>query len=199
MSNPSSGDTTTTNSNTGTAGMFATAAGGIGKAISAISTGESQQQMFDYQAGIANLNAQIASQNSNYATQIGELQAADAGISGAQKMGQIKAAQGASGLDVNTGSAVDVRNSQALVTGQNIAAIRSNAAKTAYDYRVQGVGFGAEAQLDTFAGKNASEAGFINAGSSIIGTASSVSSEWLQAQKLAAPTGTSNSNQLFGG
>ena len=197
MSDPSSG-ATTTNSTNAEGGMFSTALGGIGKAISSFETGQSQQQMYDYQAGIANLNAQIAYQNANYAQQIGGIQAADAGIAGGQKMGQIKAAQGASGLDVNTGSAVDVRASQALITGQNIAAIRSNAAKTAYDYRVQGVGFGAEAQLDVTAGKTSAISGDINALSSIVGAASSVSSEWLQAQKLAPTSGNSN-QQLFGG
>lgn len=168
----------------GDVGMGTTFLGGLTSAIGAFVGGESQQQMFNYQAGVAKLNAQIANQNANYAEQVGELQATQAGIKGGQVSGQIKAAQSASGLDVNSGSAKAVQTSQAQLNRVDQTTIMSNAAKTAYNYRVEGVQYGAQAQLDTLAGKNARTAGMIGAGASLIGAASSVSSEWLRGQSL---------------
>ena len=196
MSDPSSGST----SASGEAGMFGTALGGIGKAIGDISGGESTKAMYDYQAGVANLNAQIARQNEEYAIQTGEHQAVQAGLQGAATSGQIKAAQGASGLDVNSGSAKDVQASQTLINRTNMANIRSNAAKTAYNYENEAVGFNAQAGLDTLAGQSAQTASYISAASSIIGGASSVASQWQKGSQvgLFPSGGSSGSVQLFG-
>lgn len=172
------------NSLFGDIGMGTTFLGGITSAIGAFVGGEAQQQMYNYQAGIAKLNAQIAQQNATYATQVGEIQATQAGLQGGQRLGQIKAAQGASGLDVNSGSAKQVQSSQQLITASDTAAIRSNAARTAYNYANQAVGFTAQANLDTVAGQNARLSGLIGAGSSLLGAASSVSSQWLRGQQL---------------
>lgn len=199
MSNPSDSSSNQTTSAEG--GMITTAFGGITKAIGAFGEGQSQQQMFDYEAGVARLNAQIAYQNAEYAVQTGEHQAMQAGLQGAATSGRIKAAQGATGLDVNTGSTVDVQKSQALINSMNQTTIRSNAAKTAYNYEVQGMGYGAQAQLDTVAGKNAAISGDIGAISSVIGAASSVSSQWQRGAQvgLFGPNPSSgNTDQAFG-
>lgn len=180
----------------GGAGMGLTFLGGITSAISSFIGGEAQQQMYNYQAGVAKLNAQIAQQNSTYATRVGEIQAANAGLQGGQVMGRIKSAQAASGLDVNTGSNKQVQQSQKQITGMDVAAIRSNAAKTAYNYQVEATQYTAQSQLDTLAGKNARTSGMIGAMSSILGSASSVSSEWLRGQQLGM-WGTSP-NQSYG-
>jgi hypothetical protein len=46
------------------------------------------------------------------------------------------------------------------------------------------VQYTSQAQLDTLAGRNARTSGMIGAASSILGGASSVSSEWLRGQSL---------------
>lgn len=199
------------NSFAGFAGIGQTLLGGLTSAFGSLFKGDAEKQMYDYQAGVARLNAQIAQQNSAYALQIGEQQAQGVGLQGGQRMGQIKAAQAASGLDVNSGTAVDVRASQKEWTGIQTAAVRSSAAKTAYNYQVQSVQFGAQAQLDTLAGQNARSAGMIGAASSIVGTASSVSSEWMRGSQLGLwgqgqqntntgqSLGSSGGNQSLGG
>src|SRR5208337_837529 len=136
-------------------GMASTFLGGLVSAFGAFEGGQAQKQMYDYQAGIAQFNEQIAQQNSEYAIQVGEIQAQQAGLKGAQQLGLIKSGQSAAGLDINTGSAAQVQASQKAITGLDVAAVRSNAAKTAYNYRVQAVQFGAQAGLDTLAGQNA--------------------------------------------
>ena len=64
-----------------------------------------------------------------------------AGIAGAAQAGQIKAAQGASGVDVNSGSAKEVQTSQHLVSQMDLNTIREKAAKTAYDFSVQATNY----------------------------------------------------------
>ena len=172
------------NADVGAIGIGSTIAGGLAGAIGSLFGGSAQQQMYDYQAGIAKLNAQIAEQNAVYATQAGEAQAMQAGLAAGQQMGRIKAAQSATGLDVNSGTNKQVQQSQAGITSETLSAIRSNAAKTAYDYRVSAVSDIAQANLDTLAGQNARRAGMISAESSLIGMASSVSSEWLKGTQL---------------
>ena len=101
-----------------------------------------------------------------------------------QRMGQIKAAQGSSGLDVNTGSNVQVRASQQKVTGIELDTIRSNAARTAYNYDVKSTQDIAQANLFKLNAADAMQAGEIKAAGSILGTAGSVSSEWLSGQRM---------------
>ena len=165
-------------------GLGLTLLGGLTSAFGAFQTAGAQREMYDYQAGVANLNAQIARQNAEYARTVGELQATRYGMGAAQRMGQIKVAQSASGLDISSGSARQVQESQARLTRMDLTTIRSDAARTAYNYETQGVQFGAQAQLDTLAGKNAMAAGMINAAGSIIGTAASVDSAWLRGTQL---------------
>lgn len=174
----------------GEVGLGSTALGGIFSAFGAGESGAAQKGMYDYQASVAEINSQIALQNADYARQQGEGQAQAFGISAAQRAGQIKVAQASSGLDINSGSAVQVRQSQKLVTDMDLNQIRSNAAKTAYDYDVQSVNFTNQAQIDTFSGQQAELAGDINIGSSIIGTAGSVSAKWLQGNQTDLWNGT---------
>ncbi len=164
----------------GSVGIGTSLAGGLLSAFGASSTGKSQQQMYDYQAQVAKINATIDKQNQEYALNQGEIQAQQYGEKAAQQRGQIIAAQGASGLKVGSGSNADVVRSQKTLTAMDLTQIRSNAAKTAYDFDVKATADTNQATLDTMAGVNAKRAGDINATSSILGTVGSVSSKWLQ-------------------
>ena len=168
----------------GQIGLGGTAAGGLLSAFGSLMQGSSNKNMYDYQAGVARLNQQIANQNAEFAIQTGEQDATKFGLKAGERMGQIKTTQAASGLDVRSGSAVQVRQSQATLDQMDLDTIRSNAAKTAYNYKVQGTMAGAQAELYSQAGKNSVVAGGIGAASSILGSAASVSSEWLQGQRV---------------
>lgn len=182
-------------------GMGNTALGGIQGAIGSLMQGQDQAAMYNYQAGVARTNSIISYQNATYASQVGEQQALQSGMAGAQRYGQIRAVQGSHGLDVNTGSAKDVASSQQLINRMDQTTIRSNAAKTAYNYEVQSTQFTAQAGLDTLAAKNAQTAGLIGASSSILGASSAVSSEWLRGAQLGlwGGAGSSASSAGIGG
>jgi hypothetical protein len=165
-------------------GLGATALGAMVGAAGSIMGGLSNAAMYNYQAGIARMNAQIARQNSAYEIGVGESQAQQSGLKTAQRLGQIRAAQGASGLDVNAGTAVDVRVSEGELGAVDQTVIRGNALKRAYGQEVIAVQEDAQAQADTMAGSNSEIAGFIGAGSSILGGVGTFSSRWMQGQSV---------------
>lgn len=170
-------------SSVGMIGMGASLAGGLLSAFGAEKQGAAQQAMYNYQAQVARINSQIDLQNADYVRNQGGQQSVIAGLRGAQQFGGIVAAQGASNIDVSSGSAARVQQSQRTITGMDVTQIRSNAAKTAYDYDVKSTMDLNQATLDVMAGQNAKLAGDINAASSILGTIGSVSSKWLQGSK----------------
>lgn len=167
----------------GLLGIGATILGGQKQVQGIEQQGEAQKAQFQYQAGVADINAQISKQNGDLARVQGEAQAAKYGLAAGQRAGQIKVAQASSGLDINSGSAAQVQKSNQIVTNMDLDTIRSNAVKTAYDYDVNAVGFENQSKLYQMGGDNALAASKISAEASMIGTASSVAGKWLQASQ----------------
>ena len=174
----------------GAFGIGSTIAGSLMGAQGAAAQGSANSQMYAYQAGIANLNQQIAAQNQTFAIQAGDQQAFREGLKQSQRMGAIKVGQAASGFDIRSGSNAQVQASQANLDSIDIATIRSNAAKVAYGYQESGAVAGMQADLYGKASQDAAKAGGINAAASILGGATSVANMWLQGNQ----TGMWNSN-----
>jgi len=162
-------------------GIGSSAAGGIFGAIGAKKTAAAQADMYRYQAGAAQFNKKIAEQNRDYALASGELEAGRYGLKAQQTAGSIKARQAASGISVNTGSAVDVQESAHSIAKTDMGTIRNNAARVAYGYSVEAMQQDLQSGLYMKAASNAKAAGNINAMSSLISGASSVASKWGQA------------------
>lgn len=165
-------------------GLGSSIAGGLVQAQGQEKLGEANLIQNYYQSGIAQMNAQIAAQNADYALNAGEQQAMTRGIAGGQTLGQIIASQASSGLDVRSGSAAQVQASEKQAIGLDTAQIRTNAWKSAYDYNVQATNFEAQSQLYQMAGQNAAAAGQISAESSILGTVGSVATKWSQGSQV---------------
>lgn len=168
----------------GQVGIGATLAGGMLSAFGASKEGAATQSMYNYKAQVARINADIDRQNAAWARTKGEKEAGQYGLKAAQQRGQIVAAQGASGLDVNSGSNRDVQQSQEKIKDMDLSMIRENAAKIAYDYETKATMDENQATLDTMAGENAKSAGEIKAAGSILGTVSTVSSKWQQGSSI---------------
>ena len=170
-------------------GIGSAIAGSMVSAYGNYQAGQASSAEATYKAGVASMNQQIAQQNANYARYAGEVQAQQEGMKVGAQISETKAEQGASNLDVSSGSAAAVRESEWKIGQQDLGTIRSNAAKRAYGYEIEGVQYGAEATLDTFAAKQAKTAGTIAAIGSLLGGASSVSSKWTEGQKSGVFTG----------
>lgn len=168
----------------GAVGLGATVAGGLLSAFGAQSNAASQQQMYNYRAQVARLNADMDRQNASWARDKGEKEAIQYGMKASQQFGAIRATQGASGIDVNTGTAARVQGDQRKITSMDLDTIRANAGKVAYDYENRAVMDENQATLDVMAGNNAVKAGNISALGSIIGTVATVSSKWTQGNQI---------------
>jgi hypothetical protein len=156
-----------------TMSLGATAAGGITGAVGGLMKGSSESAMYGYQAGVAQLNAKIARQNAAYEVALGEQQAQTQGMKTRATISQTRANQGAGGLDVNSGSNVQVQSSEAELGSYDQALIRNNAARRAYGFEVKATEAEAQANLDTMAASTSRTAGYLDAFTSVLGSAAS--------------------------
>lgn len=181
------------------ASMGISAIGGLMSAGAASKSAAASSQMGMFQAGIAIQNAKIAEQNAQYASMEGEQSAAKYGMGAAQRQGEIITAQSGSGLSVRSGSNKDVQDSNMVVSSMDMAQIRQNAAKTAFDYKTQAGAYSMQAVGDLMGAQNSAAAGKTNVMTSIIGGASSVADKWLQASKVGTFNGLGSTvSGLFG-
>lgn len=162
----------------------ANAGGAVLGAIGALTTGNANAAMYNYRAGMAQINKQVADQNAQYSIETGGISAEEKGLQGGQVIGATKVAQSGAGIDVNSGTAKVVRENQTSAVAEDQSIIRWNAAKKAYGHEVEAAQDTAESVLDTSAASTAKTAGEIGALSSILGGVSSVASKWSQANTL---------------
>lgn len=161
-----------------TIGMMASAGSGIIDAVGALQEGQAQSAMYQYQASVARVNAQIAKQNADYALSTGEQRAMMQGLKSRAAIGQAIARMGASGIAVGTGSSEDVLKSANEMARIDQGTIRNTFAREAYGYNVTASMQTAQAGMYDASAENALQAGNIKAISSILGGVSSVASKW---------------------
>ena len=155
-----------------TAGGLASAASLASSAISgigALTQSRASAQAAGYNAKVAAQNAQLQTQNAAFAGSEGEQNVGAEGAATRAKVGATLAAQGASGVDVNTGSSVDVRESEAKLGMLNALTIRSNAAKQAYGYQVGSASEVAQSNLLRSQQQSDTTGGYLSAGADILG------------------------------
>lgn len=164
-------------------GIFSSLAGLAGAGVSALGSlfgGQSQAAMFQYQSAIAQLNANIAGSNAEYASNAGATQAAETGMQTRAQIGSTRAIQGASNIAVGSGSAPAVVSSERQIGDINVANVVNNAARVAYGYTVQQQADTIQSKLDLAGASNSVTAGTIGAVSSLLSGAGSVASKWIQ-------------------
>lgn len=163
------GTVTAGSSSLASIGSIASTAGSLISGIGAIAGGRSGAASAKYNAALASNNAEIAEQNKTFAAHAGEEQAAQEELKTRAQVGGIIANQAAAGVDVGTGSAVDVRSSAKQLGELNAINVRANAARTAYGYENQATSDESQAQLDKYEAGQDTAGGEIAGGASIIG------------------------------
>lgn len=154
-------------------------AGGIVGAKGARQQADANVASAQYQAAVARNNSIIAEQNAQREIAVGAIQGETQNYATRATVGKQKAVQGASGIDVNSGSALDVRTSTINLGELDAMTIFNNAQQRAAGYRAQASNFTAESGLDQMKAYNADKAGDYAVASSLISSASSVSDKWL--------------------
>lgn len=147
-------------------------------AVGAISQGESAAAEARYQAQVSANNKIIATQNANYALSAGSEATYETGLRERARAGTITADIAAHGVDVNTGSAAEVRKSQAELGQQAELTTTENAALTAYGYRTAATTFGAESQLQQAEAPRDIAAGFLTGAGGLAGSAGNIGLKW---------------------
>ena len=132
----------------------------------------------NYQAQVARNNAQIAQENGVMTAQAGAAKEAAQGMKNAAMVGRLKAAQGASGIDLDTGSSADVSASASELGELDLGTTRSNTAKDVYGYEVAATGDIAQTQLLQSESSNFSAMAPVSALGTFLTGASSVGSKF---------------------
>ncbi|MBB0023626.1 hypothetical protein [Ralstonia pickettii] len=151
--------------------VAALAVAAVGSAVSAygaIAQGNAAKAAANYQAQVAQNNATIAGMNANAEIEKGNQQLQASQEQAAQHQGMIRAVMGASGIQLDSGSALRNQEGMAQVDQLNQATITSNAARAAWNYRNQGANYAAQSQLDSMQGANAATAGYMSGFSSLL-------------------------------
>lgn len=162
-----------------TIGLLGSLASGAIGGGSAIMGGIAKSQSESYQSQVAYNNAIIAERQATAAKEAGDAQAFGNDLKTANTMGQQKVTQAANGLDVNTGSAVDVRTSTEQLGRLDTLTILHNASKAAMGADFQAANFRSEGAARQASSDNAITAGFLSAAGSVAGAASSFSDRWM--------------------
>lgn len=118
----------------------------IGAITNALSQSRAIRAQGEYESSIANTNARIATLQSKQAIETGNIETSRENLKTQSILGSVRATQGASGVDVASGSSALVRSGISGVGAIDELTIRNNAARQAWGYQT-------EAIQDTFQGK----------------------------------------------
>jgi hypothetical protein len=143
--------------------------GSLFSAVGSIAQGNAAGAASAYQAQVAANNAQIEAQNANYAAEAGAVQSNNQSLVNRGQAGRLKANQAASGIDVNTGSALATQISQRETGLENVQTINANTARQVYGYRTQQTADLAQSQLENAQSGQEETGGIFGAAGSLIG------------------------------
>lgn len=154
-----------------------------------VASGEAQSNAANYQAQVARNNAITEKQNADYAIAAGTQKAQTESLKGAAAGGRLKAAQAANGIDVNSGSAVDVQAGQRAASTLDTLNVSNESLLAAYGYRTAATNEEAKAGLEDAAADQAITGAALGATGTLLGDASSLGFKWSGSQNPSANAG----------
>jgi hypothetical protein len=170
-----------------TLAVVSAAASVLGTGVSAygqIQAGQAAKAAGDYNAAVARNNQIVAERQAQDALARGEVAETEQRRKVRMLASSQRAALGASGVQLDAGTPLDLLGDTAAMGELDALTIRNNAEREAYGYRVQGVNFGAEAGLQTMRGNNAMSGALMSAGGTVLSGAGNVADRWLVYNRL---------------
>ena len=155
-------------------------AGTAAKAGGQIKGGQAASQADYFKAQVANNNAAQYDQAAERTIEGGMIASDTVGLKGAQTVGKIKVQQAANNVDVNTGSAVDVRAAAAKAGKLDQDTVLSNSQLQGYGYRVKAQQERSQAAIHAAEAEDKKRGAAAGAAGSLIGGASSLPFGWLK-------------------
>lgn len=157
-------------------------------AFSALSTGASMVGSYkeaqaskaqgEYQARVAENNAIIANNNAALAEKQGEIEKKQQRLATAQLIGKQRAGYAASGVLVDTGSALTTTADTAALGNYEEQVIDYDTQMESYNYRNQASSLLSEAELKRLKGDSDYSSGIYTAGGSLLSGGSSFADKW---------------------
>lgn len=175
------------------ASIAATVAGAGVAYMGAQNAAEASSQQANYNAQIAANNKIQADQAAEVAKQQGDIDQVKKAQQESVLIGQQKAGLAANGVDVGSGSAVDLLADTKAAGMLDQLTIANNTARTVAGYKNQGIGYQNQAALDRSTSANALTAGNLAGAGSLITAAGKVASTWYNFNY-----GTKQSNSSLG-
>ncbi len=158
--------------------LATTVIGGGISAMGAMKQASAQAAAAKYQAQVAQNNAIMAQNNAVYERQAASEDAYQQDLKNKAIIGQAEAELGASGFDINSGTALNVRSDQRKLARVDTLRTRENRELRARQFDQEGINAKATSSLYNMQGNAAKSAGMWNMASSLLGTASSVGDKW---------------------
>lgn len=140
--------------------------------------GQQQAAQARYQAQIAANNAQIANQNAKDTEAAGAAEEQRKRIENSQRTSALRAAAGASGVDVGTGSALDSFADATMIGEYDALSVRNNYQRQANAYYQQAANFTNDSALYRQAASNATGNALTGMAGSLLSGAGQVASSW---------------------
>lgn len=167
--------------------IVASAAGAVISYAGTQRQAEANAQANAYQAQVARNNQTLADMYAERSQQQGGVQAENKQLETAQRLSAVRAAIGGNGLDPSSGSGLRLQKDTLAMGDLDARTIRANAARDAYGYHTQGMGFAAQAGLNSAAARNATAGGNLAGVGAIISGAASVSDKWANYKRAGVP------------
>lgn len=157
-----------------TASLILTGVGTAASMYGQMQQGKAQQGMYNYQAGVDRNNKIISDRYANDAIERGKEAEAEQRRKTQQIIANQRVGFAANGIDLGSDVISETLSDSAMLGELDALTVRSNAAREAYGYKVQGMNYEASAQNSILAGKNARSAGRTAAMSTLLSGAASV-------------------------
>jgi hypothetical protein len=154
------------------ASLAASAAAAGASAYGAVQQGKAAEGQANYQAAVGRNNAIIAERQARDAEERGASEELAQRRQTAAGLGKQRAGMAANGVDLSSGSPLDILGDTAAFGELDALTVRSNAAREAYGYRNQASQFTSDAAAQKIAGRNTRKASYIGAGSTLLTSAS---------------------------
>ena len=127
-------------------------------------TANANRKEGEYEAEALRTNALYAKAQSEDAISRGESDSMKAAVKARMMVGSQRAAMAAQGIDISSGSALDVQVDTARLSELDVMTIRNNASREAWGYQVQSTDYLNRAGLASRAGRNKSRTTLITGG-----------------------------------
>jgi hypothetical protein len=133
-------------------------------------TADASKKQGQYQAEVAHQNAALSDHKAAQAATIGSIQEERARTRGKLAIGQQRAAIAANGVDLGSGTAMDIVSDTALFGEEDALTTRFNAMNDAWGLRAQAVDYRNQGRAAKAKGKNEATGTYLTTGANMAGS-----------------------------